>query len=147
MFGFSIPNLVNTMEIISRHIKGLKKDANIFWFNLSTNILWYIWKIRNADRFEDQARALTESFWRLTFFKIVVQVASTMNAEKLKLLRFLKHGNATMFINEMKDGYEWRCNEDNISSFEEALKKLNNEIKDNREPSYAQVEMLAQIQS
>lgn len=62
MFGFFIPNLMNTMEVISSYIHGLKKDANIFWFILSTNILKYIWKIRNAERFDGQTRALTESF-------------------------------------------------------------------------------------
>ncbi|XP_059067565.1 uncharacterized protein LOC131858359 [Cryptomeria japonica] len=86
-------------------------------------------------------------FYLLRDNSLSPKVASTMNAEGHKLLMFLKDGHTTMFINEMKDGYVWRRNEDNLSSFEEALKKLNNKIKDSREPSYAQVEMLAQIQS
>lgn len=124
------------MEIISGYIHGLKNDTNMFWFILSTNILWYIWKIRNVDRFDGHSKALTKSFWRITFFKIIVQLSFTMNVERNKLLRFLKDGHATMFIYEMKDGYEWRRNMNNLSSFEEALKKLNHEVRINRELSY-----------
>lgn len=40
-----------------------------------------------------------------------------------------------------------RHNMENLSSFEKALKNLNIEIKDNKEPSFAHVEMLTQIQS
>ncbi|XP_059076993.1 uncharacterized protein LOC131876187 [Cryptomeria japonica] len=94
-----------------------------------------------------QGTCVFKSIWKAWEHVRRFLVASTMNAERHKLLRFLKDGHATMFINEMKDGYDWRRNEDNLSSFEEALKKLNNEIKDNRKPSFAQVEMLTQIQS
>lgn len=62
-----------------------------------------------------------------------MQVTLTINVERNKLLRFLKDGHTTMFIYEMKDGYEWRRNRDNLSSFEEVLKRLNNEVRTNRE--------------
>lgn len=51
MFGFFIPHYVTIKEIITGFIQRIKKEANLLWAIVSTNILWYIWKIRNEDRF------------------------------------------------------------------------------------------------
>lgn len=89
MFGFSIPIIVDVLNIISSHIHGIKKDSKIFWFIVSCDILWYIWKIRNEDKYQDKARVLTESFRRLTYSFIMMQVTIVMCLEKRNFERFL----------------------------------------------------------
>lgn len=62
MFGISYPMNINILEIITGHIEGLKKDTNLFWNILSSNILWQIWKCRNEERYQNNPRVLTEFF-------------------------------------------------------------------------------------
>ena len=51
-----------------------------------------------------------------------------MNLECDKLLSFLKDGHASMFIYEMKHGYEWASIIEDKSAFDKALDKLIKEI-------------------
>ena len=46
------------------------------------------------------------------------------NLEQRKLLRFLRDGHASMFIYEMKDGFEWTTIVDNHMAFDAVLGKL-----------------------
>lgn len=69
-----------------------------------------------------------------------------MDIERDKVLRFLQDGSSTMFVYEMRCGYEWMRHAKNISLFKQALNKLTKEIKDNRGPSYHRMEMLIQLQ-
>lgn len=143
MFGISYPMNINILEIITRHIEGLKKDTNLFWNILSSNILWQIWKCRNEERYQNNPRVLTKFFRKLKYFKIFFQVHTTMLINKEKLKRFLKEGYA---IFEMTGGYEWRKNMDNLQMFEKTLKMISQEVKKNKNSKKDQILVLAQIQ-
>ena len=54
-----------------------------------------------------------------------------MMMEKDKLRRFLKDGHATFFVYELKHGYEWRRNFNDLQMFEKTCKRLNREIRKN----------------
>lgn len=146
MFGITYPMLFTVLEIVTGHIDGLKHDSNLFWKILSSNVLWQIWKCRNEERFQNNPRDLTESFRKLTFFKIFLQVRTTMFIERKKLKRFLKDGYATFFIYEMKGGYAWRDTLNNQRLFENTCKILSQEVKNNSSFSKDTTLMLAQIQ-
>lgn len=108
LFGISIRNQFTVIDVLIGYIKGLKKDSNLFLHILSTEILCYIWKIRNEDKFHGIGRALTESFHGLTLHHICLQVSMTVNIDKHKFLRFIKDENAKMYLHEMENGYKWR---------------------------------------
>lgn len=116
------------LDTILGNISGLKKDANFFWNIISSHILWFIWKSRNEDKFQDVGRSLTLFQLKLIRFKIVLQVCCIMKLEKDKLKRFLCDGHAMMFIYEMKHGPEWESIIDDRDAFEEALKWLIKEM-------------------
>lgn len=42
LFDISIPNQIPILDVLTGYIKGVKKDTNLFWHILSTEILWYI---------------------------------------------------------------------------------------------------------
>ncbi|XP_057860189.2 transcription factor MYB8-like [Cryptomeria japonica] len=73
------------------------------------------------------------------------EICFLINVEREKLLRFLKDGHATMFIYEMKDGFEWARIAENHVAFDDALKKLIKELKDSRGPYFDKLEMFTQI--
>ena len=105
MFGISIPSTFNIFEIVTGFIIDVKKDANMFWNILSSNILWQIWKCRNEERFQNIPKLLTESFQSLTHFKKIFQVQITMKVDKAKFKRLVKEGHTTFLANEVKNGY------------------------------------------
>ncbi|XP_057873664.2 uncharacterized protein LOC131079670 [Cryptomeria japonica] len=145
MFGIFYTLNVNILEIVTGHIDGLKKDANLFWNMLSSNILWQIWKCRNEERYQSNLRVLTEFFQKLTFLKIFLQVHTTMMMEKDKLRRFLKDGHAIVFVYELKHGHEWRRNFDDLQMFERTCKRPNQEIRKNINSRENEIFMLTQI--
>lgn len=55
-----------------------------------------------------QVWPLLSLFHGLTLHCIFLQVFVTMNIEKHKFLRFIKDGNAKMYLHEMENGYKWR---------------------------------------
>ncbi|GLJ53243.1 hypothetical protein SUGI_1134760 [Cryptomeria japonica] len=55
-------------------------------------------------------------------------------------------GTLTMKV-ERKDGYEWRRNMDNLLSFEEVLKRLNNEVRTNSARSYQPSSVPSKVES
>ena len=128
MFGIVYPIDVNILDIITGHINGLPKDTNLFWNILSSNILWQIWKCRNEERYQGKPRDITEFFWKLTYFKISLQVQATMLIERDKMRRFLHDGHAAFFYYELKHGYQWRRTLDDLQAFEHACIGLNREI-------------------
>ncbi|XP_059068323.1 uncharacterized protein LOC131858872 [Cryptomeria japonica] len=90
---------------------------------------------------------MPETGWHIFFeCSVAREVSVVLNLERNKLRRFLRDGHATMFVYELKGGLDWRRNFDDLSSFEHALRMLNNEIRDNRQPSAEHLEMLSQIQ-
>ena len=117
MFGISITKHVYTIEIIIGSIQGLRKDTNLFWNILSSFILWFIWKFRNEAKFQGIDRILIGFFRKLTRFKIASQVCCIMNLERDMPLRFLKDEHTSMFIDKMKDGFEWANIVDNKKCF------------------------------
>ena len=145
LFGIYYPFNVSIIEIVSGHIKGLSKDANFFWNMLSSNILWQIWNYRNEEKYQGKPRVLTEFYHKLTYFKIFLQVQTTMIIEKDKLRRFLKDGQATFFSYELKYGYQWRRTLDNLWMFEHMCQKLNQAIKKNHNAKQEEIFMLSQI--
>ena len=144
-FGISITDHVSVLDTILGNISGLKKDANFFWNILSSHILWFIWKSRNEDKFQDVGRSLTLFQLKLIRFKIISQVCCIMKLEKDKLERFLHDGHATMFIYEMKHGLEQASIIDDRAAFEEALKQLIKEMRDIRGPFFHRLEFFAHI--
>ena len=144
-FGISITDHVSVLDTILGNISGLKKDANFFWNILSSHILWFIWKSRNEDKFQDVGRSLTLFQLKLIRFKIISQVCCIMKLEKDKLERFLRDGHATMFIYEMKHGLERASIIDDRAAFEEALKRLIKEMRDTRGPFSDRLEFFAHI--
>ncbi|XP_057861679.2 uncharacterized protein LOC131070153 [Cryptomeria japonica] len=132
MFDISYPLDYSILNIVTGHIYGIKKDTNLFWYILSSNILWQLWKCRNEEKYQDKPRSLIEFYRKLTYFKILLQVYTMMMIDKDKLRRFLKTGHTTSFVYEMKHGYEWRKNIDDIKAFDKTLNKMNQEIRRNK---------------
>ncbi|XP_059074828.1 uncharacterized protein LOC131874899 [Cryptomeria japonica] len=144
--GITYPKYIDIFEIITGYIHGLKNDSNILWFIISANILWQLWKCRNEERFQGAHRSLTELYLKLTLIKISSQVCITMMIEREKLIRFLKMGHSTMFVFEMKDGYDYRNHMNNMVFFNKTVKKLHKEITKNKNATDDQIKMIAQIQ-
>ncbi|XP_059064589.1 uncharacterized protein LOC131856711 [Cryptomeria japonica] len=146
LFGIVYPINVNILQIVIGYINGIIKDANVFWNILSSNILWQIWKCRNEEKDQGKPRDLTECFRKLTFIKIFLQIQTTMIMEKEKLRKFLKDGQATFFLYELKYGYQWRRSLDDLRIFESTCWRLNQVIKRNQISRKEETFMLAQIQ-
>ena len=142
-FGISIADHVPVLDTILGNLFGLKKDANFFWNILSSHILWFIWKCRNEDKFQDIGRSLTLFHLKLICFKIVSQICCIMKLEMDKLKRFLHDGLATIFIYEMKHGLELASILDNQTAFGKALKELLKEIRENRGPFFDEHDFFA----
>lgn len=102
MFGIFYPKAVNIFEIITGYIDGFSKECNVFWFMLSSNVLWQLWRRRNQERFDNYPKHLTKFSKKLFLLNTSSQVMITMFLEKDKLRRFLRNGHATMFFYEMK---------------------------------------------
>ena len=122
------------MDIILGSITGLRMDANFFWNILSSHNLWFIWKFRNEDKFQDIGRSLTLFQLELIRFKIVSQVCCIMKLGENKLKRFLHHGH----------GLE-RASIVDQETFEGALKHLLKEIRDTRGPSIDRLDFFVHI--
>lgn len=145
-FGIYYPLCISIFDIVSGFIYGIKKDTNIFWFILSTLILRQIWKCRNEEKFADKGRSLTEFTIKLTHFFISSQVMVSMLLDRDKLKRLLWDSHYTMFMYELRNGFDWRCM-DNEVNFNYAVSKLNEDYR--RKGSQADKNMvytLAQIQ-
>ncbi|XP_059067540.1 uncharacterized protein LOC131858343 [Cryptomeria japonica] len=146
LFGIVYPINVNILQIVTGYINGISKDANVFWNILSSNILWQIWKCRNEEKYQGKPRDLTECFRKLTFIKIFLQIQTTMIMEKEKLRKFLKDGQSTFFLYELKYGYQWHRSLDDLRIFESTCWRLNQVIKRNQISRKEETFMLAQIQ-
>ena len=68
-----------------------------------------------------------------------------VHLERRKLERILHDGHATMFIYEMKNGLQWASIADNHDAFDNALKKLINEIRGTRGPFFDQLELFPHV--
>ena len=146
LFGIVYPINVNIIQIVTGYIKGISKDANFFWNILSSNILWQIWKCRNEEKYQGKPRVLTECYRKLTYFKIFLQIQTTMMFEKEKLRRLLKDGQAKFFFYELKYGYQWRRTLDDLRIFENTCWRLNQVIRRNQNSRKQEFFMLAQFQ-
>lgn len=47
IFWLILPIHINILDVVTRFIRGMKKDTNHFWNLLPCKILWYLWRIRN----------------------------------------------------------------------------------------------------
>lgn len=86
LFGIAIIESIFTYDIVTSFIHGPRKDTNLVWQILSSYILWFIWKLRNEEKFQGITRERIEFFKKLTHYKIVVKVCFLMNLERNKLL-------------------------------------------------------------
>lgn len=105
----------------------------MFWNLLSCKILWYIWRIRNLDRYQGTERVLTESFRRLTFHTVFSQITMVIRLNKEKFRRFLEDGHTRISIYELSHGYTWGRMSAERTPFISALDALMDEIRGNGE--------------
>ncbi|XP_059068394.1 uncharacterized protein LOC131858924 [Cryptomeria japonica] len=61
--------------------------------------------------------------------------------------QILQDGHSTMFVFEMKDGYDYRNHMNNMVFFNKTVKKLHKEITKNKNATDDQIKMIAQIQA
>ncbi|XP_059064479.1 uncharacterized protein LOC131856642 [Cryptomeria japonica] len=147
MFGIFYPFSASILDIITGHISGIPKVANMFWNMLSSNILWQLWMCRNEEKYQGKPRALTEFSRKLTHFKIFMQVQVSMIMERKKLKRFLKAGQATFYYYELKNGYMWRRTLEDLRAFESACNKLKEEIRKSANMRMDEIALLSQVQA
>lgn len=68
-----------------------------------------------------------------------------MNVEKNKFFRFIKDGNARMFLHKLENGYKWRRAIKGKKDVDLALETLGEEVARVRDPVQYQIQMLSEL--
>lgn len=102
--------------------------VGFFWYCLSLEILWLIWKFHNDDVFIGKSRNLTESLRRLIFHLISLQVTVVLRLDEGKFDQWIKDGFTIIYLLELSDGCTWDRVGSNNTMFEQALLRFMHQL-------------------
>lgn len=86
-------NYINSFSwSLAGYVDRFDSKFNSFWFALTIEVLWTLWKDRNKEIFQTQRRKLTEFNFKLTHFNIMLQVSLFLQITRLDFMRLVCEG-------------------------------------------------------
>ena len=88
-------NCINSFswsEILVGYVDRFDSKFNSFWFVLTIEVLWTLWKDKNKEIFQAERRKLTEFNFKLTHFNIMSQVSLVLQITRSNFMRRVCEG-------------------------------------------------------
>ena len=95
-FGYSLDwkrnNGFSWCEILAGYVRSFDSSLNRFWFALTGEVLWFLWKERNKEIFKNVRRPPTEFNLKLTNFYIMSQVSLLLEIIEPRFMKLMHDG-------------------------------------------------------
>lgn len=89
-------------EILAGYVESLNSYKNIFWFVLTSKILWILQKYRNKWLFQLIRRFLTKFNLKLIHFYIMSQVSMSLEIPKRRFMKLIYKGSMLIYKDDVK---------------------------------------------
>ncbi|GLJ25633.1 hypothetical protein SUGI_0491080 [Cryptomeria japonica] len=89
-------------EILSGFVESFDLRMNRFWSVFSCEVLWFIWKERNGEVFQNKRRRLIEFSSKLTHFYIMSQVSAVLEISKDRFMILVREGALQIYKEDIQ---------------------------------------------
>ena len=88
-------------EILAGFVEKFDLNMNCFWFILTNEILWFMWRQRNEEIFQGRQRDLTGFFLKFTHLIISSQVMAVIEVIRERFLNLMRSNNMMLFKEDL----------------------------------------------